>query len=207
MGLEKNGVYWLTPSGMKNTKNLTSLTRDILNGGARMVQYREKVLNAEEKYHQALQLKKLCAAYRVPFIINDCIELTRAVDADGIHIGKSDSSLKLARKALGPKKIIGVSCYNNLDEAEKMVHAGADYIAFGSFHASITKPDAPICSTRTLKEAAKKFSIPIVAIGGINLGNASNLISHGATHVAIIDAISSAACPYIATKRLSGLFY
>ena len=88
-----------------------------------------------------------------------------------------------------------------------MVHAGADYIAFGSFHASITKPDAPICSTSTLKKAAKKFSIPIVAIGGINLGNASNLISHGATHVAIIDAISSAACPYIATKRLSGLFY
>ncbi len=192
---------------MKNTKKLTALTREILNGGACMVQYREKDLNTEEKYHQALQLKKLCAAYKVPFIINDCIKLTQVANADGIHIGKSDSSLKLARKVLGPKKIIGVSCYNDLDEAEKMVRDGADYIAFGSFHVSATKPDAPICSTKTLKEAAKKFSIPIIAIGGINLGNANDLISHGATHVAIIDAISSAACPYLATKRLSRLFY
>jgi thiamine-phosphate pyrophosphorylase len=202
----KNGVYWLTPSGIEDTKKLILLTRQVLNGGASMVQYRQKSLNYPKKRHQALQLKKICAAYKVPFIINDSVDLALAVDADGVHIGKSDSSLKTARDNLGEHKIIGVSCYNDIDRAQHMLDNGANYIAFGRFYPSLTKPEAPMCSLEVLKVARKKFSSSIVAIGGINLDNASNLIINGATHIAVVDAISKAKCPYVATKRLSGLF-
>jgi len=203
---KKNGVYWLTPSGISDTRKLVSLAGEVLNGGVCMVQYREKSLTNKKRYDQALQLKKICAAYNVPFIVNDCLELAQSINADGVHIGKEDSSLELARSALGEKKIIGVSCYNDLDKAKKIVRNGADYIALGRFHPSKTKPNAPTCSLEILKNAANKISIPIIAIGGINLDNAPNLIRHGATHIAIIDAISKAKCSYLATKRLSKLF-
>jgi thiamine-phosphate pyrophosphorylase len=203
---KKTGVYWLTPSGVEDTKALISLSRKVLSGGACMVQYRQKNLNLPQRRHQALQLKKVCAAHKVPLIINDSIELALSVDADGVHIGKSDSSLKTARDNLGEHKIIGVSCYNDIDRAKDMLDNGADYVAFGRFYASITKPKAAMCSPDVLKAAREIFSTAIVAIGGINLDNASTLIRNGATHIAIVDTISKAECPYIATKRLSGLF-
>lgn len=206
MKFRKNGVYWLTPSNIRDTKKLVSLARQVMSGGASIVQYRQKNLNTSEKHHQALQLKKVCAAYRVPFIINDSVDLALAVDADGVHIGKSDSSLKTARDNLGDHKIIGVSCYNDIDRAQDMLDNGADYVAFGRFYPSLTKPEAPMCSPEVLKVAGEQFSSSIVAIGGINLDNASYLINNGATHIAIVDTISQAKCPYVATKRLSGLF-
>jgi thiamine-phosphate pyrophosphorylase len=203
---KKNGVYWLTPSGIEDTKKLISLTRQVLSGGACMVQYRQKNLNHLQRRNQALRLKEVCAAHKVPFIINDSIELALTVNADGVHIGKSDSTLKAARDKLGEHKIIGVSCYNDIDRASEMFDNGADYVAFGRFYPSLTKPEAPPCSSEILKVAQEKFSSAVVAIGGINLDNASKLINNGATHIAIIDAISKAKCPYVATKRLSGLF-
>ena len=206
MKFRKNGVYWLTPSDIEDTKKLVSLARQVVSGGASMVQYRQKNLNSSQKNHQALQLKKVCTAYKVPFIINDSIDIALAVDADGVHIGKSDSSLKIARDNLGDQKIIGVSCYNDINRAQDMLDNGADYVAFGRFYPSQTKPEAPMCSPEVLKVAGKQFSSSIVAIGGINLDNASKLINNGATHIAIVDAISKAKCPYVATKRLSGLF-
>ncbi|MDM7203052.1 MAG: thiamine phosphate synthase [Thermodesulfobacteriaceae bacterium] len=159
-----------------------------LRGGARIVQLRDKNTPREELLFYALQLKKLCSKFEALFIINDDVMLAKEVDADGVHIGKDDISLEEAVKKL-PHKIIGVSCYGDLERALLAQALGASYVAFGSFYPSPTKPHAPTISLEILLYAKKGLTIPICAIGGITLEKAKLLVEYGADMLAVISDI------------------
>jgi len=191
------GLYAITPE-MLDTARLLDLTRAALKGGAALVQYRSKSTDTALKHEQANELLELCRDYHVPLIVNDDVRLAALIDADGVHVGKEDARLLEARIILGPDKIIGVSCYQDLDLAQQFAAAGADYVAFGSFYPSATKPSAPPCPLSMLAEAKAKLQLPVVAIGGITLNNARPLIDAGADAIAVISALFDA--PNIETR-------
>lgn len=179
------GLYALTPD-LADTDALTSAVAAAIDGGASMIQYRNKPAATELRLRQATALRALCVARAVTFIINDDVALARDVGADGVHLGRDDTNLARAREVLGDAPLIGASCYDSLERAEAAVAAGADYIAFGSFYPSATKPDAARAGLALLGAAKARWSIPVVAIGGINAGNARALIEAGADALAVI---------------------
>lgn len=160
----------------------------VLSKNISILQYRRKITHFNTKLKEATQLKEICDDLQVNFIINDDINLANELDC-GVHLGKNDSSIILARKILGDNAIIGISCYNNINAGIKMQEKGASYVAFGSIFTSKTKPNAPHCSLEILQQAREKISIPIVAIGGINFDNMHNALQNGANSVAMIDAL------------------
>ncbi|MEO5558163.1 MAG: thiamine phosphate synthase [Dokdonella sp.] len=160
-------------------------------GGATMLQYRDKTADAARRLREATALQHLCAGQGVDLIINDDIELARAVGAAGVHLGEDDAQIATARERLGAAVIIGVSCYDSLDLARQFAAAGADYLAFGAFFASPTKPQARRATTQLLRDA-KALGKPLVAIGGITPDNARDLIDAGADAVAVITALFGA---------------
>jgi thiamine-phosphate pyrophosphorylase len=127
----------------------------------------------------------LCRSHEVPLIVNDHLELAVEIDADGLHVGRDDTPIKKVRNQLGYNKIIGVSCYGNLDLALQAEKESADYVAFGAFFPSLTKPDAVAASADLLEQAQKKIAVPMVAIGGIRLTNARTVIQRGCTAIAV----------------------
>lgn len=159
-----------------------------LKGGIDVLQYRDKVSKRDLRVSHARALRDLCGHYGVTFIINDDIELALTVDADGVHLGKDDGDIEAARKRL-ENKILGVSCYNRLDLALKAQQSGVDYVAFGRFFPSVTKPNAVQANIELLYEAKQKLDIPIVAIGGITTENAGQLIEAGADAIAVIHGL------------------
>ena len=182
------GLYAVTPEE-KDLFVLNSQVESCIKGGARRIQYRSKTLSKIEQNKQARKIKMVCDYYKVPLIINDDIELCRILDADGVHLGENDDSLEKARLILGPSKIIGVSCYNSIDRVKKAVDKGATYIALGACFPTITKPNAPTASLDLIALVLKKFKIPVVAIGGINLENIELLINEGINCVAVINSL------------------
>ncbi|HKE42307.1 MAG TPA: thiamine phosphate synthase [Casimicrobiaceae bacterium] len=187
-----SGLYALTPE-LENTRRLVALVTAALDGGAAAVQYRNKTAGAALRLEQARALRKLCSDRSATFIVNDDIDLAIASAADGVHLGRDDVSLMAARSRLGDKALIGASCYDSLDRAEAAIGAGSDYIAFGSFFASRVKPDAVRPGISLLTAAKQRWSIPIVAIGGITPTNAAALVAAGADAVAVISALFDAA--------------
>ncbi len=179
-----SGLYGVT---IDNDPHLLANVKAALAGGASVIQYRDKSSSAEQKKITALALKKLCAG-KALFIINDDTMLAKLVDADGVHLGKDDGDIEQARQIIG-NKIIGVSCYNQLSLAEEAQKAGADYVAFGRFFSSSTKPTAAQASVDLLIEAKNKLSVPVVAIGGITVNNADSLIKAGADSIAVINGL------------------
>lgn len=200
-----SGLYAITPESA-DTENLLSLIKQALEGGARLVQYRNKSQDVALRHEQASELLTLCRRYHVPLIINDDVRLADLTGADGVHLGKEDGDVREARVILGPDKIIGVSCYNDLQCAVKAEAEGADYIAFGSFFASPTKPAAVTAPLTLLHEAKQCIQIPVVAIGGIDADNAGTLIEAGANAVAVISALFDSADIRAAASRLAVLF-
>lgn len=162
---------------------------DAIRGGANAVQFRDKSRNTGYRKEICTALLKLCHDYDIPLIINDDTELAKAVQADGVHLGQDDISIHQARRVLGPQAIIGVSCYNQIELAVSAQDLGADYIAFGRFFSSLTKPDAVQAPLSILPQAVELLHIPIIAIGGISVDNASSVIQAGANAVAVIDAV------------------
>jgi thiamine-phosphate pyrophosphorylase len=199
-----SGLYAVTP-GLADSALLTSKVEAALRGGAHVVQYRNKTADERLRREQALRIAQLCRDAGACFIVNDSIELAREVAADGVHLGKEDEGVSAARAQLGPAKLIGVSCYNQLWRARDAVVQGADYIAFGSFFPSPTKPGA-VTAELDLLRAAKEFSRPIVAIGGITPDNASRLIEAGADALAVIAAVFDPHDVERAARRIAGLF-
>ena len=163
-----------------------------IQGGAQVIQYRNKTADAKTQTSEASALKKLCHQYQRCFLINDNIELALQVNADGVHLGQTDSALSDARKQLGNKKIIGITCHSDISAAIKAEQQSADYVAFGRFFPSQTKPSAPPANLDILQQAQSQLNIPVVAIGGINTENANTLIDAGANMIAVIHAIFSA---------------
>ncbi|MHB1174895.1 MAG: thiamine phosphate synthase [Sulfuriferula sp.] len=182
------GLYAIT----RETDDSARLLNEVeaaLKGGAAVVQYRDKSGDVARQHEQASELLERCRRYRVPLIINDSLRLADLVDADGVHLGRDDGGIREARIVLGAAKIIGVSCYQSLDLALAAQKAGADYVAFGSFFASVTKPDAPRADCTLLQQASRALRLPIVAIGGITSENAVSLIEAGADAIAVINAL------------------
>lgn len=179
------GLYAIADSSILSDEEFLEKVEIVLKNGAAILQYRDK----SGIFKHAVEIKKLCNQYNIPLIINDNLQLAKQLDADGVHLGKDDDDLKSAREFLGNEKIIGISCYNNLDRALEMQNMGATYIAFGAFFSSNTKPLAVKADLELLRNAKRKLSIPIVCIGGITLENADQLISNGADYIAVIQGL------------------
>ncbi|MDO8962112.1 MAG: thiamine phosphate synthase [Methylophilus sp.] len=182
------GLYAVTPDVLE-VDLLCEKVRLTLEGGASMVQYRNKFADKNLQLQQSTALLALCRSYDVPLIINDHLDLCAQIDADGLHIGASDCDLHAARRLLGPDKIIGASCYNWVDLAVQAESAGASYVAFGACFTSETKPDAVHAPLSIFKVAKQKVSLPLVGIGGIHIDNAKLVIEAGADALAVITDI------------------
>ncbi len=204
------GLYAITAAcGSETTGEPETLVANVeraITGGAHMVQYRDKTASAKQRQERAAALCTLCAEYRVPLIINDDAALAGALRADGVHLGERDMPIGEARAMLGEHAIIGVSCYDDISRALKAWQAGADYIAFGSFSPSPTKPDAVRATLDLLMRARAALPIPICAIGGIMPANAAPLIRAGADLVAIISGVFAQTDPEAAAREVAALF-
>lgn len=199
------GLYVITDSSLPFDE-LMAKTESILKGGARVIQYRDKTLSddAGQKAGRATQLLLLCNSYDALFIVNDDVQLARELNI-GLHIGKSDTPLERARSILGKDAMIGVSCYNDLDLARQAVDNGADYLAFGSFFPSPSKPEAVQAPSGILAKA-QDLGLPIVAIGGITPENGAALVSLGTDALAVISGVYKSPNPQQAAEMYNHLF-
>lgn len=201
-----SGLYAIADTGIIKT-GLAEAAQAVIEGGCRVLQYRDKTTDTSKRRQQAGALSELCHQHNCLFIINDDIALCLESDADGVHIGRNDHTLTQARNRLGTQKLIGVSCYNSLPRAIAACDNGADYIAFGSFFKSTIKPDAVKAELDLIQTLKKKYSIPVIAIGGITLDNANTLIDQGVDMVAVISALFSGTDIKKKAIQFSQLFY
>ncbi|MDD3576838.1 MAG: thiamine phosphate synthase [Halothiobacillus sp.] len=201
-----HGLYVITDTVQFKRDALVRVVAEAIAGGARIVQYRDKSDDSERRLAEASALRTLTLEHEVLFLINDDLDLAEAVAADGVHLGREDGAIEAARARLGAEAIIGASCYNSLELAGDAVQAGADYVAFGAFFPSRTKPDAAVASMALLIEAKQKLNVPICAIGGITKDSAPELISAGADMLAVISAVFSATDIKAAARDFSTLW-
>lgn len=202
------GLYAITPEDSLLPR-LSVLVEAALRGGVRLLQYRNKSAPPPLRRAQAAEMMRLCHAHGARLIVNDDLPLALELCADGVHLGRDDHDHDLAhiRAALGPDKILGISCYADLQRAAAAARAGADYLAFGSLYPSPTKPAAPPAPLSLLAEA-RRFGLPVAAIGGITLDNAATTIAAGADLLAVIsdlfdaDDITARAAAYTALFAL-----
>lgn len=199
------GLYAITPD-VADTADLVALIQQALASGARLVQYRNKTADATLRLEQAQALVNLCRKFKVPLIINDHLDLAIEVGAEGVHVGREDASVTAARRRLGSGKIVGVSCYNRLESAIEAERQGADYVAFGAFFVSATKPGAVTAPIGLLSQAKQKLHVPVVAIGGITPHHAAELIRQGADAIAASNALFGTPGTQSAAENFSRLF-
>ncbi|HYQ38448.1 MAG TPA: thiamine phosphate synthase [Pseudomonas sp.] len=185
------GLYAITDSQLLAGGRLLPYVEAALAGGARLLQYRDKSEDAGRRLREAEALRELCLRHGAQLIINDDLELATKLGV-GVHLGQEDGSLAAARALLGRAPIVGATCHASLALAEQARQEGASYIAFGRFFNSQTKPGAPAASPELLEQARTQFRLPIVAIGGVTLDNAPQLIARGASMVAVIHALFAA---------------
>ncbi len=187
----------------ENTE-LPTLLRQVeeaLDGGATLLQLREKSLGEEEYLRRAIEVKKICDRYNVPLIVDDSLEVALKCDAGGIHVGQDDVDAASARKILGPDKIIGVSA-KTVEQARKAEADGADYLGVGAIYSTQTKENPVYTTIESLKEICSSVSIPVVAIGGIKLHNMDPLKGSGVVGVSIVTGIFAAPDVRKATQEL-----
>jgi len=197
------GLYAITPS-IADSARLLALAAAALEGGATMLQYRNKSAGAAQRLHEAASLRALCHRSGALFIVNDDAHLALEVGADGVHLGRDDGDLASAR-ALLRGRIVGVSCYDSLALAQAAVTAGADYVAFGSVFASATKPGAVRAGLELFADA-RRLGVPLAAIGGITLANAAQAIDAGADCLAVISDLYAAPDVAARARAYANLF-
>lgn len=200
-----DGLYAITPDE-PDTAVLLHHAGLALQGGARVLQYRNKVADATLKLAQARALRRLAREFEITFIVNDDARLALLVEADGVHLGAGDGSVSAARGLLGDAKRVGVSCYNCAPLAFEAVRQGADYVAFGAFYPSGVKPGAVKAEVALLQTVRRALQVPIVAIGGITPQNGAALIEAGADALAVISALWNAPDIGQAAQDFSTLF-
>ena len=185
------GLYVITDweLAQQTARSTEAMVEQAIAGGARIIQYRNKHALPAVQLQEAKNLVQLCREHNVTFIINDDVDLALRVDADGVHLGQTDTPLASARQQLGIEKIIGITCHNDLTIAQAAQAGGADYVAFGRFFPSHSKPGASAATLDTLMLAKQHLSIPVCAIGGISQTNAPLLIEHGVDMLAVIHAV------------------
>ena len=200
-----SGIYVISDCKKNTVENLLKKTEKILETGISLFQFRDKYSDYDLKKMIALKLQALCKKYDTPFIVNDDVMLAETIQADGVHLGKNDMPIKMARKILG-KKIIGISCYNSLENAVNAELKGANYIALGSFFDSPTKPDAKKIPIELLSTIKSRVNIPIVAIGGITPENGKYLMEKKVDFLAIISGIYESTDIVESVKAYNKLF-
>lgn len=197
-------LYLVTDKSDDVEKFLKTIEEGI-KGGVSVVQIREKTADTLDFYNLALKVKEITSKYDVPLIINDRVDVALAIDADGVHVGQSDMPCDVTRKLVGPDKIVGVSAAT-IDEAKKAEKDGADYIGTGAVFPTATKDDAPKITKKDLKEIVDSINIPVVAIGGITLDNAHELIDTGIAGLSVVSAIMSSDDPKKSSEKLLSIF-
>lgn len=196
------GLYAIT-NGPR--EDLLAAVRAALEGGVRLLQYRDKTQSADRRLAEASGLARLCGDFGVPLIVNDDVALARACDAAGVHLGEDDTNLAEARMILGTDAIIGVSCYDSLQRARDFAKAGADYLAFGAFFPTSSKTVTRHATPSLLREA-REIGLPLVAIGGITPDNGGPLIEAGADFLAAISGVFDATDVRTAARNYAKLF-
>ncbi|MBK1702583.1 thiamine phosphate synthase [Thiococcus pfennigii] len=199
------GLYLITPGAETPRATLLAQVAAALAGGARLVQYRDKSGAAGERLARGVALLDRCRRAGVPLIVNDDVELAATIGADGVHLGRDDPDPRAARARLGRTALIGVSCYADLARARAAAQAGADYLAFGSFFPSPTKPHAVRAAPALLGEA-RALGRPLVAIGGVTPDNGASLIAAGADMLAVVTGVFAAPDVTAAARAYTRLF-
>ncbi len=199
------GLYAITPERLRG-RSLLEAAEAALAGGAALLQYRDKSDDQRRRLSEALALNRLCRRYGALFIVNDDVELARASGAQGVHLGRQDAPLEEARRRLGGGAVVGISCYDRWARAVEAARMGADYVAFGAFHPSPTKPQAVRAHPDLLRRARRELDLPVVAIGGVTAENAEPLIRAGAHMVAVVQGLFAQPDIRAAARRISALF-
>ena len=194
-------LYAITDRRWLGNKKLSDDVEAVLKGGATFIQLREKHLDTDAFKQEAEVIQKICAAYHVPFIINDNVEIAKAIGADGVHVGQSDMAAGDVRRRLGDDKIIGVSA-STVEEALEAERHGADYLGVGAVFPTGSKDDADAVDAATLKAICEVVDIPVVAIGGITADNMKELSGSGICGISVISALFAQPDPYQAAKTL-----
>ena len=202
----RRGLYAVSDEDVTSDREFEARSLAVVEGGARALQFRDKSRDRRRRLDRAQFLRSLCQKHNIPLIINDDVELAYRIGAAGVHLGRDDTPLVQARARLGPRAILGISCYNDLGRAREAAAQGADYVAFGRFFTSRTKPDAVLAPLELLSEARAHLRIPIVAIGGVTAENGSDLILAGADVLAVIKGVFAAADPKLAAQAMANLF-
>lgn len=195
-------LYLVTDSNLTKGKSLEHIVEQAVLGGVTMVQLREKEADTKDFYHTALRLKKCLSKYKIPLIINDRIDIALACDAEGIHIGQNDMPCDIARKILGPNKIIGLSV-DSIDDVKAANTMDIDYIGISPIFNTPTKSNtAPPFGLEGVKKAMLLTHHPAITIGGIQIHNAKEVMQTGVNGIAVVSAIISAEQPQLAAKEL-----
>lgn len=199
------GLYLVTPD-WDDTDQLLSVTESALKAGIAMLQYRHKTATEALQRHQATALRDLCRQYKVPFIVNDHLALCEEIDADGVHVGGTDATVAAVRSVMGPEKIIGASCYGDLQRAHDAAAAGANYVAFGGFYPSRVKKYEVSTPVDIISRAKATLTVPVCVIGGMTPENAVPLVNEGADLVAAISSVYQHEHPASAAADFVRLF-
>ena len=198
-------LYLCTDRKLMSTNTLEEAVEQAILGGCSLIQLREKQSSSREFFEMAKRIKAITDRYRVPLIINDRIDIALAVDAAGVHLGQEDIPAKEARRIMGEEKVIGVSA-RTVELARKAVEDGADYLGVGAMFATNTKGNAKVIGKEKLKEIRAAVSIPIVAIGGINHGNAAQLVDTGINGLAVVSSVIGASDIQAAARKMRTIF-
>lgn len=199
------GLYVITDEKLTTYDKIVEMVEKALKGGAKIVQLRDKTNSDDFLILHGFLLKELCEKYNAYFIVNDRVDLALKINAHGVHIGKEDADITEVKKKL-KNKIIGVSCYGDIERAKIMESLGASYVAFGSFYPSPTKPEAKIVDKSIIQQAKKVLSIPVCVIGGLNVERAKELVCLGADIVAVVSDIWTAPSIEERAKEYKNLF-
>jgi len=194
-------LYVVTERKLTGGRPLLEVVEESLAGGATIVQLREKDISTRAFLELAFRVKEVTRRHGATFIINDRVDVAMAAGADGVHLGQDDMPLELARRMMGRQAVIGISV-SSVKEAVTAAEGGADYLGVSAIYSTPTKTDAPAIGLGGLREIRKAVRLPLVAIGGIHLGNAADVIRAGADGIAVVSAIMSAADPRRAARAL-----
>jgi thiamine-phosphate pyrophosphorylase len=183
------GIYAITDEMLTPKSTIIEQVKEALEAGAKVIQLRDKSSTDEELEEIAKALQQVCTKKKATFFINDRVQLAKKIGADGVHVGFSDQTVKDTREEVGDQMLIGVSCYGDLDRAKQAVKDGADYVAFGAFFPSKTKPKADVVSKEVISEAKNLLEVPVCVIGGINRENIAEIASHQPDMYALVSDI------------------
>ncbi len=206
MSLPGRGLYAVLNAAGNTPEQAGAKAAQALQGGVVLMQYRHKHGDAKDRLRGAIAVLRETARAGVPLLINDDVELARQIGAAGVHLGRGDQAIKLARHKLGTNAIIGATCHASVAYAQQCLTDGADYVSFGRFYTSTTKPDAPAATLQVLSDARQHCDCPVVAIGGINADNGARLLTAGANILAVSGALFESAYITRAARELNELF-